>query len=71
MVGYRVWSVMYACMPLSSVEFEWVLVPGLRRKAIVGVGEAVRVEKRVMRSKSCGCGVLREEGVKRRKRNRW
>ena len=62
---------MYACMPFSCVEFERVSVPGLRRKAIVGVGDAVRVEKRVMRSRSCGCGVPREVGERRRKRKRW
>ena len=58
-------------MPFCGVEFEGVSVLVLRRKAIMGVGEAVRLEKRVMRSRSCGCGVLREEGERRRKRNRW
>ena len=38
---------------------------------IVGVGEVVRLEKRVKRSKSCGWGVAREEGERRRKRNWW
>ena len=60
---------MYACMPFSDVEFDGVAVLVLRRKAIIGVGEAVRLEKRVMRSRSCGCGVLREEGERRRKKN--
>ena len=65
---------MYACMPFSSVgvEVEWVLVLVLlRRKAMTGVGEVVRLEKRDMRSKSCSCGVWSEEGVRRRKRNSW
>ena len=58
-------------MPFCGVWSDCVSVPVLRRKAIIGVGEAVRLEKRVMRSRSCGCGVLREEGERRRKRNRW
>ena len=41
----------------------------MRRKAITGVGEAVRLEKRLMRSKSWDCGVSSsEEGERRRKR---
>ena len=69
-------KVMYACMPFSSVgvAFELISVPVLvmRRKAMTGVGEVVRCEKRVMRSKSFGyCGVWSEEGVRRRKRNWW
>ena len=66
---YRDWSVMYACMPFCDAESGCVRVLVLRRKAIIGVGEAVRLEKRVMRSRSCGCGVAREEGERRRKRN--
>lgn len=67
---------MYACMPFSvvGVAFELisVLVPVSRRKAMTGVGDVVRLEKRLMRSKSCGWRVsLREEGVRRRKRNWW
>ena len=37
-------------MPFCGVEFEGVVVSVVRRKAIVGVGEAVRLEKWVMRS---------------------
>ena len=63
--------VMYACVPFSGVGFGCVSGLVLRRKAIMGVGEVVRLEKRVMRSRSFGWGVLREEGERRRKRNRW
>lgn len=62
---------MYACMLFCGVGFEGVAVLMVRRKMIVGVGEVVRLEKRVRRSESCGCGELREEGERRRKRNRW
>ena len=62
---------MYACMLFCGVEFEGVAMLVVKRKAIIGVGEAVRLEKRVMRSRSCGWGVAREDGESRRMRNWW
>ena len=66
---------MYACMPFPSVgvAFEYVSLVMLlvRRKAIIGVGEATRLEKRDIRSKSWGRAVWSEEGLRRRKRKGW